>query len=178
VSLEGLYRQACATPSDIHEHLPLLHDLARQCRHVTEFGTRTGISTTALLFAQPERLVAYDVRRSPQVDVLAAVAGRTDFVFIQEDVLRVEIEETDLLFIDAPHTPDRLKEQLRLHAGKARGYLVLHGATARGDEGEPPGSPGLWPAVEEFLAQGTFTLKERFKNNNGLAVLERVPAGP
>ena len=32
---------------------------------------------------------------------------------------------------------------------------------------------GLWPAVEEFLTQGTFRLKERYENNNGLTVLER-----
>jgi hypothetical protein len=28
--------------------------------------------------------------------------------------------------------------------------------------------------VEEFLAQGIFRLKERYDNNNGLTVLERV----
>ena len=38
---------------------------------------------------------------------------------------------------------------------------------------------GLWPAVEEFLALGTFRLEERYTNNNGLTVLEPVrPAAP
>jgi hypothetical protein len=41
------YRAAC--PSDIHEHLPTLSELARECKHVTELGTRTGVSTLAFL---------------------------------------------------------------------------------------------------------------------------------
>jgi hypothetical protein len=174
VSLEGLYRQACVTPSDINEHLPLLHERARQCRHVTEFGMRTGVSTVALLFAQPEKLISYDLRRYPQVDLLTSLAGRTEFVFCQDDVLRVEIEETDLLFIDTLHTFDQVREELRRHGHKARQYVVLHDTTTFGEEGEVPGSHGIWAAVEEFLTRGNFIIKERFVNNNGLTVLERV----
>jgi hypothetical protein len=34
---------------------------------------------------------------------------------------------------------------------------------------------GLWPAVEEFLAlHPEWKLKERYTNNNGLTVLERI----
>jgi hypothetical protein len=34
---------------------------------------------------------------------------------------------------------------------------------------------GLWPAVEEFLVDHPeWVLKERYTNNNGLTVLERV----
>jgi hypothetical protein len=137
-------------------------------------GTRTGVSTTALLFAQPEKLVCYDLVKQPQVDRLGALAGRTQFVFVQADVRRVEIEETDLLFIDTWHVYDQLKEELRLHAGRARRYLVLHDTTTFGERGEAEGHRGIWPAVEELLAEGAFRLKQRFENNNGLTVLERV----
>ena len=34
---------------------------------------------------------------------------------------------------------------------------------------------GLWPAVEEFLAQETFRLRERYDHNNGFTVRERGP---
>lgn len=173
-TLADLYRAACATPSDIHEHLPTLYALARLCRHVTEMGTRAGVSTTALLFAQPERLVCYDRMKYRQVDALRALAGRTDFVFHEADVLRVEIEETDLLFLDTWHVYDQLREELRLHAGKVRRYVALHDTTAFGERGEAEGHAGLWPAVEEFLARGTFRLKERYTNNNGLTVLEAL----
>ncbi len=106
---------------------------------------------------------------------LAALAGETEFVFHQDDVLWVTIEETDLLFIDSWHVYEHLAEELRLHSDAARKYIVLHDTTTFGDQGESAGHRGLWPAVEEFLAQGRFRLKARYVNNNGLTVLERVP---
>src|SRR5262249_36237364 len=116
LTLRQLYQNACMAPSDINEHLPTLAALAGQCRHVTEMGTRTGVSTTALLFAQPDKLVCYDVRRFSEVDLLQSLAGNTDFVFHQADVRNVTIEETDLLFIDTWHVYEQLKDELRLHA--------------------------------------------------------------
>jgi hypothetical protein len=174
--LAGLYRAACAGPSDIHEHLPLLYALVQRCAHVTEFGTREGQSTTAFLYAQPQKLVCYDRIKYPRVDALASLAGATRFEFRQADVLTVEIEETDLLFIDTWHVYDQLKKELDRHAGKARKFIVLHDTTTFGEKGETEGHRGLWPAVEELLAQGAFRLKARFENNNGLTVLERVGA--
>jgi GT2 family glycosyltransferase/Tfp pilus assembly protein PilF len=171
--LAGLYRAACATPSDIHEHCPVLYELAKGCEHITEFGTRTGVSTTAFLFAQPRKLICYDRQKLPQVDLLGSVAGQTEFVFVQGDVLRVDIEETDLLFIDTWHVYEQLREELRRHGRRTRKYLVLHDTTTYGEVGEAPGHQGLWPAIEEFLAEGHFVLRQRLQNNNGLTVLER-----
>jgi glycosyltransferase involved in cell wall biosynthesis/Flp pilus assembly protein TadD len=177
LTLAGLYDAACKTPSDINEHLQTLYELASRCRHVTEMGTRTGVSTTALLFAQPEALVGYDLRKYPEIYRLEALAGKTRFRFHKADVLRTEIEETDMLFIDTRHVYDQLKEELRLHAGKVRRYIVLHDTTTFGDHGEDEGTRGLWPAVEEFVAAGVFRLKQRFENNHGLTILERERNG-
>src|SRR5207244_1668383 len=143
-----LYEQACSIPSDIHEHLPTLYQLARECRHVTEMGTRAGVSTAALLYAQPAVLVCYDLERLPELDRLLAAAGRTKVLFRQEDVLVADIEETDLLFIDTWHVYDQLRKELALHAGKVRRYIVLHDTTTFGEYGEAEGQRGLWPAVE------------------------------
>jgi hypothetical protein len=154
--------------------LPTLYLLARQCRHVTEMGTHTGVSTTALLFAQPERLVCYDKVLLPPVERLQALAVPTRLTFHQADVLQVEIEPTDLLFIATWHVYEQLKEELRLHAGKVRRYIVLHDTTTFGERGESEGHSGLWPAVEEFLSQGTFQVKGRHENNNGLTILEAL----
>jgi glycosyltransferase involved in cell wall biosynthesis/predicted Zn-dependent protease len=173
-TLAELYHLACSTPSDINEHCPALYQLAKQCRHVTEMGTRTGVSTAALLYAQPAKLVCYDVRRFPQVELLQKLAGVTEFVFHEADVMRVQIEPTDLLLIDTWHVYEQLREELRLHSEKARRFIVLHDTTTFAEQGESPGHRGLWPAVEEFLAQGTFRLKQRYVNNNGLTVLERM----
>src|SRR5262249_31763580 len=133
-------------------------------------------STTALLFARPEKLVCYDRAECPEVAALATLAGETAFAFHRADVLQAEIEETDLLFIDTWHVYEQLKEELRRHAPKARQDIGLHDPTTYADEGETPGHRGLWPAVEEFLALGTFRVKERHAHNNGLTVLEAVAA--
>jgi glycosyltransferase involved in cell wall biosynthesis len=174
LALADRYRRASLTPSDINEHLPTLYLLGRQCRHITEMGTRNGLSTAAWLFARPEKLVCYDRVKLPAVADLESLAGPTSLVFHEADVLVVDIEETDLLFIDTWHVYEQLKEELRLHAGKARRYVVLHDTETFGERGEAEGRRGLWPAVEEFLAAGIFRVKERFNNNNGLTVLERV----
>ncbi len=72
------------------------------------------------------------------------------------------------------HTYDQLKAELARHAAKARRWIVLHDTTTFATKGMESDPRGLWPAVEEVLADGTFVLKERRENNNGLTVLERA----
>src|SRR5262245_5381518 len=80
------YHQACSTPSDINEHLPILSELAQRCDHVTEFGRRTGNSTIAFIHAQPKRLVSYDNRPIIKADrFLLTLAGKTDVRLLQGD---------------------------------------------------------------------------------------------
>jgi hypothetical protein len=88
----------------------------------------------------------------------------------------VDIEETDLLFIDTRHDYDQLREELRRHADKVRKYIVLHDTTTYGERGETPGHQGLWPAVEELRTEGNFRLQARCTNNNGLTLLEAARA--
>lgn len=176
-TLDQLYDADLRTHSDICEHLTLLYALGRECGHVTEMGTHIGHSTTAFLAARPRELTCYDLERTPAVDVLAKASEGTYFLFWQSDVLRVEIEPTDLLFIDTLHNYGQLKEELQLHSGKVRRWIVLHDTTTFGEQGETAGERGLWPAVEEFLAGGAFVLVKRFDNNNGLTVLERAGSG-
>jgi hypothetical protein len=112
------------------------------------------------------------------VDLLEAAAGPTAFALVRADVLAVEIEPTDLLFIDTRHDYDQLRRELDRHAAQVRRYIALHDTTTFGADGETPGCRGLWPAVEEFLAAGDFRPARRDTNNNGLTVLERVrPTG-
>ena len=54
------YRIARDTPSDINEHIEVLKNLADSVEHVTEMGTRTGVSTRAFLAADVT-LRAYDL---------------------------------------------------------------------------------------------------------------------
>jgi hypothetical protein len=176
-SLQALYQQALTTAHDIREHLETLYHLARECRHVTEMGTRQGWSTRAFLYAQPEVLVCYDRVRLPDVDLLeeaAGRAGRPRFRFHQADVLRVQIETTDLLFIDTWHVYEQLQQELALHASRVRRYLVLHDTMTYGEVGEAPGYRGLLPAIEEFLLDHyEWTESAQWATGNGLTLLTR-----
>ena len=174
-SLAERYQRLCSTPGDIQEHLPNLYELACQCRHVTELGVRTGVSTTALLHAQPNVLVSIDIAHCPVVAELSPLAGETDFRFVQADSLTMDIESTDMLFIDTYHTYEQLQAELARHAAKVRCWIVLHDTTIFGEQGED-GRRGLWPAVQDYVAKGTFRVRQRLTNQNGLTILERAQA--
>jgi hypothetical protein len=172
--LEKRYRHVCESPSDINEHCPTLYLLAAQCQHVTEMGCRHGISTTALLRAQPRTLVCYDLQRLPEFDDVLRVTGRTELRYHEANTLEVEIEPTDLLFIDTFHVYEQLRRELELHAGRVRRFIALHDTTTFGEQGEWDGHRGLWPAVMEFLAaHPEWWLAARYHHNHGLTVLER-----
>ena len=174
--IEELFRRAAEQPSDICGHVGRMRALAEQCRHVTEFGVRTGVSTAAWIAARPKILVCYDIQRCAEVDALekAAVAAGVKFSFHKQDVLHATIDSTDLLFIDTLHTYDQLRQELARHADRARRYVVLHDTETFAETGEVPGTRGLWPAVAEFLADHSeWTVLERWTHNNGLTVLTR-----
>jgi cephalosporin hydroxylase len=173
---ESMYQWAANTDSDIREHIPTLRALASACRHVTEFGTRTGVSTKGLLAGRPEVLITYDLVSDPEIKKIAACAGRTRFRFIQADVLEVEIEPTDMLFIDTRHTAAQVYAELSRHASKVRRYLVLHDTETCGDV-DPyfPDEPGIGHGIARYMAEhpGEWRLKVHYPNCNGLTVYER-----
>lgn len=179
------------TPSDINEHLGTLVEYAKECSTVTEMGVRWGTSTWAFLYAAPAKLTSYDIQKpetwniSTESFTQAAKEQNVEYRFILGNVLDVEIEETDLLFIDTWHAYRQLKAELALHSAKVRKYIILHDTTSYGDIDETSyemwGTEwigegiGIWRAVEEFLETNkSWRLRHRFPNNNGLTILERI----
>jgi hypothetical protein len=182
--IDHLYQRVRATPSDIWEHLELLSRLASLCDHVTEFGTREGTSTVALLFGRPKAVVSYDIRPLGLAAVLrsAAAEAGVQFQFCQKDVQTIKIDPTDFLLIDTLHTFDQLTVELSLHAERVRRYIAVHDTTTFGDRGgggeiddmETPKKVGLWPALALFLREHQeWQLLFYLTNNNGMTVLER-----
>lgn len=178
--IEKEFAAAATTPSDIHEHLPVLYELAKECNHITEMGVRTGVSTRAFLRVNA-RLISYDIEADQNVVSLVDAARKVgkDATFIEADVLKIDIEETDLLFIDTWHTYEQLKQELALHGNKSRKYLAFHDTNTFGlknEGGEAYGtSQGLLPAIIEFLMVNPhWRFKKFLTNNNGLTVLERL----
>jgi beta-1,4-mannosyl-glycoprotein beta-1,4-N-acetylglucosaminyltransferase len=173
----ALFERALGTAGDIREHLDFLYRLASTVEHITELGTRRGASASAFLLARPRRLVCYDLDRSEAVSELEAAAEKENvrFEFRQEDVLGVEIEPTDLLFIDTWHVEGQMRAELERHANRSRRYLVLHDTETFGQQGETPGHGGIWGPVAEFArANPHWRLLQHFPHNNGLTVFART----
>ena len=141
-------------------------------------GVRWIVSTYAFLMGKPKRMISYDINPVNWEWIKDLVKEDTDFQFIIGDTTKIEIEETDLLFIDTWHVYEQLKVELKLHANKASKYIILHDTTTFEFIGETITSDvvydGLWPAIEEFLEENPhWELLERYYNNNGLTILKR-----
>ncbi len=169
MDLFNRFRAAATTPSDINEHCETLRTLASQCKTVVECGTRGGVSTTALLAGQPERLITVDVNRCE----LTLPTGATELEVRQSSSLELEPIPCDLLFIDTLHTKAQLSAELARHAGACSRWIVMHDTAAFGERGEDDGE-GIQPAIAEFLkAYPEWVVMSRTDANNGLTVLSR-----
>ena len=175
-AVETRYMSLRDTASDFNEHMPILRSYAERVKLVTEFGA--GRSSWALLYAHPQRLRCYDInpRRTEILDLVSlGHAIGIDVDFVVGNTLEIEIEPTDLLFIDSLHTYTHLTQELDRHASKVSHYILLHDTETFGQMGEDGKQPGLMGAVEDFLAKDTrWRMCDRLKNNNGLTILERV----
>ena len=167
-----LYQQHLATQSDIQHHLPLLFSLARG--NVVELGTRSGVSTAALLAGVERRggtVVSVDI--DPACAKVAE--GHPQWSFICADSRHPGLPEEsgggqiDLLFIDTEHQYEITQAELALWADYVRpgGHICLH---------DPETFPGVRRAVQEFCTARdwpvTFVLP-----CHGMAVIERPIEG-
>jgi len=196
--IERKYLKRCQESSDINQHLPTLYMYAKECKHITECGVRSAISSYAFanaLRGRDNRLIMVDLRSCDNIKqcVDECKYEGVNATFYEESDLTCPMEDTDLLFIDTWHVYGHLKKELarwNRHVGK---YILLHDTTVDGEVGESVRvgwnikqqskdsglteeeiRKGLWPAVEEFLVEHPeWVLKERFTNNNGLTVLVR-----
>jgi len=174
---EKEYQLAKSIPSDINENVHILYDLAKECKTVIEMGVRTGVSTRAFLNTDVE-LLSFDIVLNEQVAKLFDQAKKQGkkVNYIKENVLEIEIDETDLIFIDTLHTYDQLKQELKLHGNKAKKYIAFHDTYTfglRGEDGKD--KKGLMTAIIEFVAENPYwKFKIHKTNNNGFTVLERT----
>jgi cephalosporin hydroxylase len=163
------YQQHVHTPSDIQHHLPLLYSLAHG--NVLELGTRTGVSTAALLAgveAHGGKVWSVDIdERSANV-----AAGHPLWTFVHGSSTNPDLiasktgaEPFDLLLIDTEHTFSQAAAELALwgpHVAPG-GTICMH---------DPETFPGVRRAATEFAGKMgwpiTFVLP-----NNGMAVIER-----
>jgi len=170
------YQRAKKTSSDINQNLPVLYELAKECDTIVEMGVRTGVSTRAFLNTDAS-LISIDIQKNAKVEKLFALADASgkSCQYMIGDTLKIEIPETDLLFIDTLHTYEQLTQELKLHGNKAKKYLIFHDTHTFGVTGEIGiDKKGLMPAVIEFvIANPHWGFYIHKTNNNGLTVLKR-----
>jgi len=162
--IEELSNSGC----DICEHFPLMLKYGKQCEHITEMGVRNVVSTWGWIGSNPKKLICYDIRRSNEVqDAIDTAADLgLDFTFHEADTRIIEIEETDLLFIDTEHTYDQMQKELELHGNKARKFIIFHD-TAYCHE--------MNVAIKEFMeANPHWVDEEEVTNNNGFKIIKRI----
>lgn len=189
--LDSFYNQLVSTPSDINEHLPTLKEYAEKCETITEFGVRGVVSTVALIKGNPKKMISVDLfhpshwNKQAELEKVVNYANDNNiqYEFIVADTRSIEIENTDMLFIDTLHTYEQLKVELAKHGNKAQKFLAFHDTTLYESTDEYNSytyeiingdKKGLWPAIQEFLLQNPeWQVCERKTNNNGLTVLKR-----
>jgi len=205
--IESIITLAERSPGcDITEHVYTLIEYGKKCKHITEMGVRYGYSTRSFLFAQPKKLISIDfsqwlsLHQAGMIDPLETGTGNiqytkykefykdvVDFQFILENSTKVDIEPTELLFIDTFHHGDCLTIELNKHGNKASKYIILHDTETFGRNGQddPSGTffikgttggpgTGLMDALEQWLSQNPiWYISKHFTNNNGLTILER-----
>lgn len=170
-----MYNQLCNTPSDINEHLPTLARLAGECESITEMGVRYCVSTFAFIEGKPKKLTCIDIVHPNSYHAQGGIESfrkvvelcaekDIDFRFIEASTLDIEIEETDMLFIDTLHTGEHLRKELALHGNKAKKYLVFHDTVSCRDE--------LVPVIQEFYDNNERWISyQEHSNNNGIIIL-------
>lgn len=180
---------------DINEHLYTLRKYSSMCNTVTEMGTRFAISTLALIIGSPNgKVTSIDLNYhfyEPYEEETKRFADEcgTNYEFIIGDVLKMDIENTDMLFIDTLHTYNQLSKELRRHESKVNKWIILHDTVTYGqrdeifytngtisDEviNESKIKSGLYTALLDFLDENkNWKIKDHYENNNGLTIIER-----
>lgn len=197
--LYRMYQHSSKTPSDINEHVPVLKKLAKECSTVVEMGVRSMVSTWGILQGLSENPAPYrsylgiDLNHPPveSFELASHLARETgiSFDFWQANNMEIDIEPTELLFIDTNHTYLQLTYELENFSPKVTKYIAMHDTSEPfgyldeihyfSDDIYPPeydrNKRGLWLAVIDFLERHPeWTLQERRFNNHGFTILRRV----
>jgi hypothetical protein len=201
---EYIFNKLCRIVSDINEHLPRLAEISSECEVVAELGVRDSVSTWAFIQglknnkSETKLLYSVDIDDVPDLDFVVRHAKRdgVKMTFFHESSIVVKLPtEIDMVFIDTWHVYGQLKRELEYYAPITKKYIIMHDTEVDKMTGEvirlggdvealsiESGFPeeeiskGLGPAIVEFVTNNseTWCLKEHYKNNNGLTILERI----
>ena len=191
-----------SVPSDINEHLPTLYRYATNCESIVELGVRGCVSSWAFTYGllhnnKPvKKLLLNDIEPCDISELLRATKNlniNIGYNWINDLHMNID-ENVDLTFIDTWHVYGQLKRELDKFSKITNKYIIMHDTTVDEIDGETirngwdankqsieSGFPvdeincGLMRAITEFLSANTnWRVKERYTNNNGLTILEKI----
>lgn len=187
-TIQKNYRFIKSNPKDqlrrdsIHWIAPYMNKLlfySRSCPTITEFGVNQVCSTWAFLMSKPKRLVSIDIdlhkratKKVPEFNNInrwllnaqdLAKKSKIDFQAIEANTIEIDIEPTDLLFIDSKHTEEHLSLELERHKDKVRKYIIFHDTTMF----------PIWEPIQALLDTKEFDLVERIDSFCGLTIIKR-----
>lgn len=174
--LANEYRMAKIGPSDINEHIEILKKLCDEVESVTEFGVRAGNSTRGILISNVKKIRSYDLYIDRHIAYLfSLVSNEKDAKYEIGNSLTIDIEPTDLLFIDTEHTYEQVKGELSRHHSKVNKYICFHDTHTFGIHSEDTSiNPGIMPAIMEFMRDHPEWKIDYFTTkNNGFTVLKK-----
>ena len=196
------YEYLCKIECDINEHLPTLYKYATKCESIIELGVRGCTSSWAFAYGLlnnnsiNKSLLLNDISAC-NISELLNTTNDLDINIKYEWINDLDLNiktNVDLTFIDTWHVYGQLKRELNKFSVITNKYIIMHDTTVDEIYGESircnmdvmlqsqqTGIPieeivcGLWKAVDEFLNNNTnWKLCERYTNNNGLTILERI----
>jgi cephalosporin hydroxylase len=202
--LDSHYDETCKRGCDIQPYQSLLSEFAQKCSHVTEMGIgpfHLGLNSTWCLLHglsksqfpnNQKKYISIDWDNANTNIIHAEEVSNSigiDFKFIVANSIEIEIEKTDLLFIDTDHRYQHLMKELKMHSPNVSKYIVMHDTSGKYGEwedwpydhenrGELRNSPekyGLWPCVVDFLKENTeWEISVRGQEGNGMTVIQRI----
>ncbi len=204
LTLKIRHEQMKTQKSDINEHQVALRDLAKQCSVVAELGVRSIVSSWSLAFGlslAPGKKLLFlsDIDDPPSGSLLELKQAsslheiKVDFIKGSDLESTFPVELFDFVFIDSWHVKGQLSRELERFAPRTTKFLAMHDTTIFGEQSEvalvtedlirlsgftrEEIAGGLWGAIEDFLISPegrNWKVKQRYVNNNGLTVLERI----
>lgn len=204
IAINMRYKEAVGCPSDINQHLPILHKYASECTKITACGLRNVDALFAFLDGlrltsktEDRTIYGVDLHASSEIYSLIDLAHEAGIKidYIKDKSTTVEIPtNVDLLFIDTFHVYGHMKRELEHHHKNVNMYIVMHDTEVDGERGEALrqgfnitslsksyGYPeeeislGIRPAIIEFLKNHPeWVICYEVTYNNGLTIFRRT----
>lgn len=165
-------------PSDFHEHVDTLRELASKCHSAAELSWWPKPADAGMVAGLPTdgKFTSVCRYRKPQWTMLNSWMGDR-FSGQETDPHTATLPPVDLLFVDTEHTAEALYPLLKKHHAQVGKYIAVHCTDTFGEWGDVEGKPGVMHALRQFCHehQSEWVVKRRDRNNHGLMILSRCP---